>query len=87
MLQLSTSECIILFQLRFRHQRTSSSKSAASARSLGALGRGVITTAGDSPSAADFKFTSPSSSSNKELLEEGPQLNFGGIYIIQVHFM
>ena len=31
------------------------------------------------PTTGNIRFTSPSTSSNKQLLEEGPELNFGGI--------
>ena len=73
--------------ITFRHQRTSSSKSAGSAGSMGILVRGKMNTGGDSPSAGDIKFTSPSSSSNKDdLLEEAPELNFGGMYIVVIQY-
>ena len=64
----------------FRHQRTSSNKSATSYSSIGEVGTNVGFAVS---SRADTKFTSPSTSSNKHLLDEGPGLNFEGMFIIK----
>ena len=58
---------ILLFN--FRHKRTSSNKSATSFSSIGEVGEN---------SATGIRLTSPSMSSNVQLLKEGPELNYGG---------
>ena len=55
--------------LNFRHKRTSSNKSATSFSSIGEVGE---------HSATGIRLTSPSMSSNVQLLKEGPELNYGG---------
>ena len=69
-----------MFIHSFRHQRTSSNKSAVSYSSIGEAGTNVGFAVS---SRADAKFTSPSTSSNKHLLDEGPGLNFEGMFVIK----
>ena len=73
-------QTICNFNSYFRHKRTSSNKSAASYSSI--VERGINAGCMSSPATGNIRFTSPSISSNKQLLEEGPELNFGGIFVI-----
>ena len=59
----------IRLHINFRHKRTSSNKSATSYSSIGEIGGN---------NATGIRFASPSTSSHKQLLEEGPELNYGG---------
>ena len=60
---------LYLLLLNFRHKRTSSNKSGTSFSSIGEVGEN---------SATGIRLTSPSMSSNVQLLKEGPELNYGG---------